>query len=160
MSKLYVDEIHPKTSGGVVTMPTQIAFKAHGNNAAYVDTTPIPFPNVKFNYGSGYNSNTYKFTVPVDGLYQFGVFLGILRTIGASQAAYPFLVIMRGATTVFSQYFYMQSTATGDLYNGAHITTIQQCEVGDQAYATFAKSGNGSYYNDGSESSFYGYLIG
>jgi len=160
MSKLYVDEIQPKTAGGVVTMPTRIAFKAHGANGAYIDTTPIPFPAVKFNYGNGYNHGTYTFTVPVAGLYHFGVFLGILRQIGASQAAYPFLKIMRGGSTLFSQYFYMQSTATGDLYNGAHITTIHQCEVGDTAYATFAKSGNGAYYNDGSESSFYGYLIG
>ena len=59
MSKLYVDEIHPKTSGGVVTMPTQIAFKAHGNNAAYVDTTPIPFPNVKLRKGQPLDSKTF-----------------------------------------------------------------------------------------------------
>ena len=160
MSKLYVDELHPKTTGGQVTIPNKIAFKAHGNNAAYVDTSPVPFPSVQFNYGGGYNSSTYEFTVPVAGLYQFGVFLGILRLIGVSQAAYPLLLISRPSVgTLFSQYFYSQS-AGGDLYIGSHITTIHPCEVGDTAKVTFNKSGNGSYYNDNSESSFYGYLIG
>ena len=161
MSKLYVDEIHPKTTGGQVIIPNKIAFKAHGNNGAYVDTSPVPFPSVQFNYGGGYNSSTYEFTVPVGGagLYQFGVFLGILRTIGASQAAYPYLQIRRSGSSLFSQYFYSQS-AGGDLYVGSHITTIHPCEVGDIAKVWFSKSGNGSYYNDNSESSFYGYLIG
>ena len=76
MSKLYVDEIHPKTTGGQVTMPSPPAFRA-GNNANYSHTgnNLVQFNQVSgvqfYNQGGHYSGSTYKFTAPVDGLYSF-----------------------------------------------------------------------------------------
>ena len=74
MSKIYVDEIRPKTSGSQVLMPEKPAFLAYIN--ATTDTTinantNYVFDGVKYNVGSHYNTSNGKFTAPVDGLYNF-----------------------------------------------------------------------------------------
>ena len=76
MSKLYVDEIHPKTSGKHVTRPELPAFMV-GVSASYTHTnsTTIQFNTIDgvggYNQGSHFDLSTYKFTAPVSGIYHF-----------------------------------------------------------------------------------------
>lgn len=75
MSKLYVDEIHPKTSGKHVVMPEKPAFFAYANDGwsnlpNNTWTTPA-FDHVNYNIGSYYDTTNHKFVAPVSGIYHF-----------------------------------------------------------------------------------------
>ena len=80
MSKLYVDEIHPKTSGGAVTRPDLPAIFVQGNNAT---NTTVPAANVltPANFttsssggfaqgGMSYSTSTGEIIIPVSGVYK------------------------------------------------------------------------------------------
>lgn len=73
MSKIYVDEIHPKTTGGAVTTPSIPAFLASSSGGVHTTNSGnvLDFDNVKINRGSHYNSSTYTFTAPIAGIYNF-----------------------------------------------------------------------------------------
>jgi len=82
LSKLYVDELHPKTSGNHVRMPDKPAFQV-STDATYTHTggNVVQFDNDSrsggLNRGNVWNTSTYKFTAPCDGLYQFYVRVSI-----------------------------------------------------------------------------------
>ena len=80
MSKIYVDEIHPKTSGGVITVGTDLinterpafrVLKTTQQTAAAANEV-IDWDEVDYNQGSYWNSSTNRFVAPVAGLYLFG----------------------------------------------------------------------------------------
>ena len=75
MSKIYVDEIRPKTSGNQVLMPEKPAFAARPSTGTIVFTSngwhTITFGQVIFNIGDHYSGTNGYFTCPVDGVYQF-----------------------------------------------------------------------------------------
>jgi len=61
------------SSAGYVTKPYQVAFQAY-HNAGDINYSPgnlLPYQNVLFNIGSGYNASTSTFTAPVAGRYLF-----------------------------------------------------------------------------------------
>jgi len=88
MSKIYVDEIQPKTSGGDISFgklatiyprgltyyPAMLARKtstySSSSGAGYWICT-----NVTFDEGSNYDTSTGKFTAPIDGIYHVDFFL-------------------------------------------------------------------------------------
>lgn len=74
MSKLYVDELHPKTSGGAVLMPNKPAFSAKRINSGggIALSGHIRFDTVTFNVGSCWDG-TNKFQAPVAGIYFFSL---------------------------------------------------------------------------------------
>ncbi len=80
MSKLYVNEIHPKTAGGTVTIsdavisnvPTTSSYFYADRNAGDVGATnTIIFESVISNEGNDYSNTTGIYTAPVNGLYWF-----------------------------------------------------------------------------------------
>ena len=77
MSKLYVDEIQPKTTGGVVNMPNRPAFFAKINpeqsNIAINSWVYIPFTNIITNQGNHFGGTV--FTAPITGIYHFSTYL-------------------------------------------------------------------------------------
>ncbi len=64
-------------SVGRVTKPATPMFYARGAEANYTTTNgaDIPFNNAISNFGSHYNTGTYRFTCPVTGFYLFTVSL-------------------------------------------------------------------------------------
>ena len=90
MSKLYVDEIHPKTSGKHVVMPEKPAFSvsmsATGASGDYTSTnTDVPFDTIDFNIGNcvAISSNVATFTAPVGGIYQLNSMIQLQNATGA-----------------------------------------------------------------------------
>ena len=82
MSKLYVDQIRPKTSGSAVRFP-ELPCASVGLSTAntkdtsnpYTSTGTIIFDQVFVNQGSVYNTSNGRFTAPVDGIYELSVSL-------------------------------------------------------------------------------------
>ena len=85
MSKLYVDEIAPKTAGGTITitgyeadvsevegLPTAIYFYAsrQAGNVGSINT--VVYNVADINQGNAYSTSTGIFTAPITGLYWFG----------------------------------------------------------------------------------------
>ena len=160
MSKLYVDELHPKTSGGAVKIPNKISFLAVGSKASYVTTSPVAPATIVHNDGDGYDASTGRFTVPTggDGLYFFHLHMGIVNITTGGGNCYPQMVGMRGGTTLFSIYTYWSHSDTAS-YGSAHISRIHKLEAGDYVYLGFSST-NADYYDNPSELNFQGYLIG
>jgi len=76
MSKLYVNEIHPKTGStvtvtGVDGLPTAIYFYVHRSSGNVGSTNTIVYNSADSNQGNAYSTSTGIFTAPVSGLYWF-----------------------------------------------------------------------------------------
>ena len=74
MSKLYVNEIEPKTSGGLVKIdkPDIIAFSANstaGQSISASTRTVMQYNNETFDTHGCYDTSTYRFTPTVAGIY-------------------------------------------------------------------------------------------
>jgi hypothetical protein len=88
VSTLKVDEIRPKTTNGTIIMPETPAFLATGAAAytAYTAYQKIAFNDITsnsgFNIGNHFDTSTYQFTCPVDGVYWFGAGC-LIQTEGA-----------------------------------------------------------------------------
>ena len=110
MSKIYVDEIAPKTAGRVIA-PQVNAFalvtltsansQDTSNPYAPSNATAIKFDMVTINRGSVYDSSTGRFTAPVAGIYRLsfsllkddesgGVFDALVRKNGSSSSSQAF----------------------------------------------------------------------
>lgn len=172
MSKLIVNTIEAQTikydsdttgltlnSDGNILRPNLIAFKALGNNAAYVNTSPVPYPTVSYNYGNGYNNTTYTFTAPIDGLYEFTAFFGIFRVNGNSGNGYPRFRANIGGTDTDGLYAYFQApTSTSYVSGTLHDTYV--LSANDTVKVICPSNSNWGYYNNVSECCFSGRLIG
>ena len=88
MSKLFVDEIQPKTTGGVINIPTTIAFdvsKIKVSGTSYGSNQIQIFNHVTTNIGNAYDSSNGRFTAPVAGTYEFThLGMGAGNTTGSS----------------------------------------------------------------------------
>lgn len=87
MSKIYVDEIHPKTTGGVVTFPSlpHVAVDFGQTGGTFISNASnaiLPFNNVYEGDSSLWNTSTYKFTAPVSGVYMIAI--GLLNDGGST----------------------------------------------------------------------------
>ena len=93
MSKLYVDELHPKTSGKQITFPAKPAFSATlSSDFSFSDATwsKVIFNNTEFDIASNFNTSTGAFIAPVDGIYHFDFFLSFNTATQTSSSDYAF----------------------------------------------------------------------
>lgn len=73
MSKLFVDEIQPKTNGGIITFnPNRPIFSGY-RAGVYSTTSSIIPTDVRVNQGGHYNTSTHVWTCPTDGFYVVGI---------------------------------------------------------------------------------------
>ena len=152
MSKLYVDEIQPKTTGGGITMPLQPNFRAIGTNAAFSTTSPIPFPSVQHNVGSHYSNN--EFTAPIAGTYSFHAHIGYVA-VESNAGNGQVNITVNGTTKAYS--YTNLPAATG--YIPCSVSLLIQLAVNDVVKVTFSAT-NARYYGNGLECQFSGYLVG
>ena len=172
MSKLIVNTIEAQTykydsdttgmtinSDGNILRPNLIAFKALGNNASYVNTTPVQFPTVSYNYGNGYDNSTYTFTAPIDGLYEFTAFFGIYRVNGTNGNGYARFRANISGTDTDGLYAYFQApSATAYVSATLHDTYV--LSANDTVKVIAPSNSNWGYYSNVSELCFSGRLIG
>tara|TARA_R100000742_G_C4276734_1_gene98017 strand:- start:548 stop:1060 length:513 start_codon:yes stop_codon:yes gene_type:complete len=170
MSKLYVDELHPKTSGSQVLMPTKPAFSVKGSNAGWTSVTDgnrivIALDVASINIGNHFNTSSYTFTAPVAGLYQFNG-MGYVRNnsgTGSDSGTYGYVQLRKNDST--ANEVSTLSCIFGYLNNGdadqVHtVAGIMSLAVGDEVTMHLLSEGGGTsdYYGAGCGLS--GYLIG
>ena len=71
MSKLFVDEIQPKTTGGAVSFPNRPSFCTETKPSSVSDGAIIVWTSTLFDTSNSYSTSTGKFTAPITGIYQF-----------------------------------------------------------------------------------------
>jgi hypothetical protein len=144
---------------GRVTKPQQPSFKAMGNGAAYIDTTPVAFPTVSgygcHNYGNHFNTSNGKFTCPTAGRYFFHLHMWS-RIQSSTAACYPQLRLNQNSVA----YSYVKSTGSMPDYIPCSITQILTCAANDVVDITFVGGSNSQYYNGPTELNFQGHLLG
>jgi len=166
-SILKVSEIQDPTNGnsaltvdsnGRILMPKQPRFCVVGNNAAYVTTSPVPFPVVRVDNTNSWSTSDNKYIVPVAGDYYFHFDLGLWRITGNDGTIYIQLKI-NGS---LQGYGYAQQTSSGggNLYGNLAIALVHTCAVGDEVQLIDGGSSSGGYYNNVSECRFSGFLLG
>lgn len=87
MSKLYVDEIRPKTSGKQVLMPEKPSFSYTLAGTVSNITTgwrDVEFDTKVFEVGNNFDTSIYSYIVPVSGVYQLNA---TVRTDNVDTAA-------------------------------------------------------------------------
>lgn len=150
------------TASGIITAPAQPAFRAYSSGSWTIATsTQTIFPaNVAvFNVGSGYNTGTYKFTAPVDGVYYFaGQFFASVGSFRAVASLYKNDI--QNQDNMGSQSLHLGSTANGGISYATH--GLMQLDAGDTvSFYTYQETGSTVTANQSSNLSFwYGYLLG
>ena len=151
MSKLFVDEIQPKTTSGIVSIPPQVAFNAHRNGDGDIASgNTFVFTSTTVNIGNGFSTGTGKFTAPVAGTYFFAT-----TCLTTSNAASNDLQIRVDATNIAQARADVGSAA----HNSVSIQVIATLTVG-QVVDVYIAGGSGFYGSTGLYSTFCGYLIG
>lgn len=144
MSKLYVDEIHPKTASSAVLMPNK-PLASVSRSSDMVAATGTAYPTIIFNQidldvGGNYDSGNGVFTCPIAGIYQVTCF-GMDSTSGAAGAMY--LRLEKNGVKYGSD---CGSYSSATSHAGASGTWITQCSVNDTLeigyYATSGVTGS------------------
>lgn len=160
MSKLYVDEIRPKTSGKHVIMPEKPSFFAYRDDDGWVSlggtsTVTQVWNATEFNIGNHYDTSTGRFTAPVDGVYQFyahGYFDGTARKR-------VYLYHNNGSTTNTRVFVTDNGGGAGQTVQFSRSVKMQ---AGDYCYVGFRidTSDSTDVYYSNIHSYFEGHLIG
>ena len=156
-------------SSGRVTTPTRPAFRAYSTTSGYTTLTHNEYQIMQlnaeeFDIGGHYNTSTYRFTCPVDGIYWFGM-RAYMHSDGGTLRA----TIIKGTTnpatdeSTFLAQDYRSSNVSqrnGTLQCSCAVQLTANTQVG--AYVRHDSDTNYSYYSENNVlySSFEGYLIG
>ena len=156
-------------SGGRLATPTRPAFRAYSTTSGWTTVTHnehqiMQLNAEEFDIGGHYNTSTYRFTCPVDGIYWFGMRAYMHADGGTLRAT-----IIKGTTNPATD----ESTFLAQDYRSSNVSQRNgtlQCSVSVQltantqvgAYVRHDSDTNNSYYSENNVlySSFEGYLIG
>ena len=132
-------------------VPGFVAF-ASGNSNYLTVNAGVPFPGDNYNYNQGgcYDTTTYKFTAPKQGLYFFA-FSSIKENTSNSR---PMFYVNDSST-----YNQCQHGICGGSGNASNSTSsLIYLQLGDSVYA--ASQSGSLYYYGNNHSTFSGFLIG
>ena len=149
-----VTKLWGMSSAGLESKPNVPGFVAFasGNSNYLTVNAGVPFPgnNVNYNQGGCYDTTTYKFTAPKQGLYFFA-FSSIKENTSSSR---PMFYVNDSST-----YNQCQHGICGGSGNASNSTSsLIYLQLGDSVYAA-SQSGSLYYYGSG-HSTFSGFLIG
>lgn len=148
---------------GRVTVPGQVSFKAHGQDNAYITTSPLGFPSLSgrgaHNIGNHYNTANSTFTAPVAGRYLFHVHIGIVRMTSTGGYIYPNLEVNSASIMYTYNNQSFSNSGSWNQYANSHMTQIVSLAANDVVRVT-VQWGSADYYNGPGELSFAGCLLG
>jgi hypothetical protein len=157
-------------STGRILTPTRPAFRAYNNSSGAWTTVThaqhqiVAYNAEKYDIGSNYDTSTYRFTCPLDGVYFFSARV-YMHADGGNQR----LTIATGTTnpataegTFLAQAYKSDnvSARSGTLYVQASAELTATTQVG--VYIWHGSDTNNSYYSENNTlySHFEGHLIG
>ena len=153
-SILKVDQINDRTNNntaievdgsGRVSMPKiPYATVGHTNNLAYVAKSVgdvVDFDRILESNGSDYNTSTYKYTAPLDGLYS--VSFGFLTQNDTDKYQ---IDVFKNTTRMFSPY---------TVYRTMQASVIIPASSGDELYLKFGNAFN--FYEGSRPNAMYNY---
>ena len=138
MSKLYVDEIRPKTSGKQVTFPEKPYFYIRGSQSDWRNGVGTTYTVIDdwdtsdslYVSQGGMSYSGGKVTVPVDGLYAFNMYFGV--ELDNTERAYVRIIRTRGGTDTEFSLIWDFNEGTGGQYEGTMcINQVYKLEAGD-----------------------------
>lgn len=154
MSKLYVNEVYAKGSSnkaleidnsGRVSMPERpYATVCHTNNLAYVAKAVgdvVDFDRILESNGSDYNTSTYKYIAPLDGLYSLSFSFLTENDTDKYQ-----IDVFKNTTRIFSPY---------TVFRTMQASVIVHASSGDELYLKFGGAFN--FYEGSRPNSTYNY---
>jgi hypothetical protein len=154
LSKLYVDELHPKTSGKYVSNPNIVFFDVRKTSGTTSATNDVPFHTVEADTAGGWGSNNIEYTIPVDGVYMFHA---VLLTASNTTTAHVWFDFKVNGTT--ARRCYSPKSGTAALHGETEGTLIKKMTKGDKIKIYYG-SGNGDVYNSSIHSHFSGVMLG
>ena len=140
---------------GRVTKSSQPAFYAYSNLTSMTSAAKVGFNQAAINVGSCFNTSTNTFTAPIAGTYVFSAVVRYDQT-GVTYAQTNLMV--NGLIT--HQGHYNNQTSANSTYNSTPVNSLLVLAAGDTVHVRADISGGGTFNFSGSESGFYGYLLG
>ena len=145
-------------SSGRITTPTRPSFLAHGANLTSSNSTGyLPYPNITttrggHNIGGHYNTSTYVFTAPFDGVYVFSFSLYAYATNSVDIYG-----AINNDTSRLTAGFQVNAGSNDDNYPTVSGSVTLQLSASE----TFGFYNNGgTYHTNTSGSYFCGHLLG
>jgi hypothetical protein len=115
----------------------------------------LRFNAASLNVGSSFNTSTNTFTAPIAGTY---LIASVVRYDQTGVLYAQTNLIINGLITY--QGHYNNVTNANTTYNSVPATTLVVLAAGDTVYVRGDIAGGGTFSFSGSESCFYGYLLG
>ena len=174
MSTLYVDNIYSKTgtsqaldidsSGRVLTpaRPSFFAYKSTSDQSDqnYTSYTQVPFDATQHNIGNCYSTSTYKFTVPVDGIYQFN---WQVRVANVTTANYVWAALRKNANIDWGNSNFIHANLEdpqGGTYQTPGMSVTVQVSANDEIDVALVVNNDGSSRIQNGTTCFSGFLVG
>ena len=144
-------------STGRILTPTRPAFKARHNGSSFATNSATIAWNTtdgtygSFDIGGNYNTSTYKYIVPITGIYWFQ--MQSITNLNANDTTLQ----IRGGSDGTSSLQEAHITSTNSNWEVQTITAFASCTAGDQIHCY--QAGNFNWYG-ANWGYFGGYLIG
>lgn len=132
MSKLYVDELHPKTSSDYVTLKKPILFQAIMTTAQTVSTshTVATFNTPTIDTAGAWDATNDKYVIPKKGYYRF---VWSLNTSSSNvESRYVAARLSKNGTYVAQCHSQMASASGASDYTLNSAEYIALCDVDDE----------------------------
>jgi hypothetical protein len=142
-------------ASGRMTKASQPAFYAYSSSTSMSSGTKAPFNAAPLNVGSCFNTSTNTFTAPIAGNYLFAAIVRYDQT----GVLYAQTNLMINGLIVY-QGHYNNVTNSNTTYNSVPAVALLGLAAGDTVHVRGDISGGSTFNFSGTESLFYGYLLG
>ena len=167
-SKLLVDNIEGRTGQGFLT-PDRPAFSAYmtanqSNRSTNTGHT-VDFNATYFDIGNNFDTSTFKYTIPISGIYQFNLLLRIDDIDTATDYVYAGIYVSTDASTggdkLYRSYRSGNSFAADSAHWGVQVSQLVKVNSGATVWAQFFTY-DGAAQTDiiDDDSYFSGFLVG
>lgn len=135
---------------------TLVAFDATTVTGGNITSGTIPFNTAAVNLGNHFNTSTYKFTAPVDGVYEFYARFLCGDGSNANLSSGTVKMIVDGSTSITEGHFNCD-----DAWENISVSRIVSLTANQTVEMQMTGSGNGGYvYANGSGTADYNRFIG